>query len=193
MVFMTKNEIRTLMKEKRNKLSDYQRNELNKKIQDRLYALDYFKSYEMLFTYVSFGSEADSLAVIDTALKMGKRIFVPRVEGKEMNFYEIDSLNGLIRSKFGILEPAGSKSPYLFAPDDGKKLMLLPGLAFDRTGNRVGYGAGYYDRYLGRYPTDGWLKIGFAFSFQVTDKLPAFSNDIKVDYIVTDQELVICK
>ena len=108
------------MKEKRNKLSDYQRNELNKKIQDRLYTLDYFKSYEMLFTYVSFGSEADTLAVIDTALKMGKKVFVPRVEGKEMNFYEIDSLNGLIRSKFGILEPAGSKSPYLFAPDDGK-------------------------------------------------------------------------
>lgn len=191
---MTKNEIRILIKNKRNQLSNSKKSELDSKIQDRLYAFEPFKACDYLFTYVSFGSEADTLAVIDTSLRMGKRVFIPKVEGTEMNFYEIRSFDGLIKSKFGILEPMGIEKPYLPSENQNeKKIMLLPGLAFDKTGNRIGYGAGYYDRYLGKYPQDEWLKIGLAYNFQIFETLPASAEDIKTDYIITDDMLIICK
>lgn len=190
---MLKNDIRALMKNRREQLSESQRKAYNKKISERLFALDHFKECRMLFSYVSFGSEADTTTVIKTALEMNKRVFIPKVEDKEMNFYAIYSLDGLIRSKFGILEPSGSDRPYLpDHNDDVKKIMLLPGLAFDKTGNRIGYGAGYYDRYLGRFPENEWLKIGIAFSFQIMENLPASDKDIRTDFIITDEELILC-
>lgn len=190
---MLKNDIRSLMKSRREQLSESRREAYNKKIRESLFALDCFKECGMLFSYVSFGTEADTSAVIKTALDMKKRVFIPKVEGKEMNFYEIYSLDGLIRSKFGILEPSGSDRPYMRDLSDSvKKLMLLPGLAFDRTGNRIGYGAGYYDRYLGRFPENEWLKIGIAYSFQIMENLPASCKDIRADVIITDEELIVC-
>lgn len=189
---MSKNEIRTHMKNKRNLLSESQRNAYSGKIQKKLFSLSCFTECDILFTYVSFGSEADTSDIIKTALKLDKRVFVPKVEGKDMNFYEIHSLEGLIRNKFGILEPSGSgQAPY--KNEKGRKIMLLPGLAFDRSGNRIGYGAGYYDRYLAGYPENEWLKIGLAFDFQITDDLPVTGMDIRTDYIITDRRLIICK
>lgn len=189
---MTKNEIRTLMKEKRNNLSHGLRREYNKSIHDKLFALDYFKKCGILFTYVSFGSEVDTIAVIEKAFIMGKKVFVPKVEGKNMNFYEIRNLNGLLKSKFGILEPEGTNPFMREKTEKGLKLMILPGLAFDRTGNRIGYGAGYYDRYLRNYPEDEWVKIAIAYDFQIMENLPATEYDIKADYILTNGEIIIC-
>lgn len=190
---MTKNEIRILMKNKRELLSEGQRKDYNQKIRDRLFSLDHFKECPALFTYVSFGSEADTIAIIETAFRIGKRVYIPKVEGREMNFYEIHSLNSLTRSKFGILEPAGSDHPYPEYEDlINKKIMLLPGLAFDKAGNRIGYGAGYYDRYLGKYNEKDWLKIGLAYNFQVVENIPADDTDIRADYIITDEALIFC-
>lgn len=191
---MTKNVARILMKDKRNKLSDDLRKEYNQKIQERLFALDVFKMCSMLFTYVSFGSEVDTIAIIEKAIKMNKRVYVPKVEGKKMNFYEIFDLDGLIRSKFGILEPEGNTD--IYESSEGKnqlKLMLLPGLAFDKSGNRIGYGAGYYDRYLGSYPIDEWIKIALAYDFQIMEHLAATQYDIRTDYIITNEKLILCK
>lgn len=189
---MTKNEIRTLMKNKRNQLQEILRGEYNKKIHDRLISLGQFKNCDILFTYVSFGSEADTINIIKTAFSMNKRVYVPKVEGREMNFYEIRSLEGLIRSKYGIAEPSGDSKPYVSSGDDtANKLMLLPGLAFDACGNRIGYGAGYYDRYMSRYP-DEWIKIGLAYGFQIMEDLPVTDRDIRADFIVTDEKLIIC-
>ena len=71
--------------------------------------------------------------------------------------------------------------------------MLMPGLAFDIFGNRVGYGAGYYDSYLSKYPNDEWVKIALAYDFQITDRIAAGKYDIPADYIVTPDRFVICK
>lgn len=190
---MTKNEIRTLMKNKRDKLTVNQRNKYNLKIQDRLYDLEEFKGCSILFSYVSFGSEADTIAIIKTAFQMNKRVFIPKVEDKYMNFYEIHSLDGLVRSKFGILEPAGNDHKYISSQSkNDKKLMLLPGLAFDKSGNRIGYGAGYYDRYLRSHPMDEWIKVALAYDFQIMEYLPVTEYDIRTDYIITNEAKILC-
>ena len=70
--------------------------------------------------------------------------------------------------------------------------MLLPGLAFDKYGNRIGYGAGYYDRYLGAYSINNWIKIALAYDFQIMDRLNVNEYDIRTDYIVTDKRVISC-
>lgn len=189
---MTKNEVRILMKDRRDNLSEDIRKEFDKKIQDKLFSLDLFKNCNMLFTYVSFGSEVDTIAIIERALQLNKRVFIPKVEGKNLNFYEIDSLKGLNLSKFGILEPEGTIPFKVSDTCKESKLMILPGLSFDRTGNRIGYGAGYYDRYMACFPSYEWIKIAVAYDFQIMERLPVTEYDIKTDYIVTNEEVIAC-
>lgn len=192
---MTKNEIRSQNKKIRNQLTDSLVNEYSKKIHDRLFDLDKFIKCTILFTYISFGKEVDTHEIINKALMMNKHVYVPRVEQNELNFYEIHGLDNLIKSNFGILEPDDHiHNKYVSSlSKDNDKLMLLPGLAFDKTGNRIGYGAGYYDRYLGRFPLNEWLKIALAYDFQVTNKLTVGKYDVPTDFIVTPDTFIICK
>lgn len=192
---MTKKEIRRSYKKIRDELTDDLMNEYNKKIRESLFSLDKFKECTILFTYVSFGKEADTHAIITKALEMNKRVYVPKVEENVMNFYEIYNLDDLIRSNYGILEPEGDiRYRYLSSPSDKeKKLMLIPGLAFDTRGNRIGYGAGYYDRYLAGYPNNEWLKIALAYDFQILEEVAVGMYDIPADYILTHDKLIICK
>ena len=146
---MTKGEIRNHIKNIRKEIPINLRKEYNQNIHERLFLSNEFKDCNMLFIYISFGSEIDTITIINKALQMNKTVFVPKVEKNDMNFYELHSLDGLIRSKFGILEPDSSIDQIYTSNSlaDVNKLMILPGLAFDRLGNRIGYGAGYYDRY----------------------------------------------
>lgn len=197
---MTKSEIRKSMKARRNELSETIRKEYDNDIRSKLIDLKDFRECDMLFTYVSFGSEVDTIAIIESAFKYNKKLFVPRVEankGLNMNFYEIHSIDGLIRSKFGILEPdVRTHDKYVSTekstnPSDKRKLMLLPGLAFDKQGNRIGYGAGYYDRYL--EANDDFIKIALAYDFQVMEHFATNRYDISADYIITPETVYTCK
>ncbi len=192
---MTKKEIRSHIKAVRNDLPVSLRTEYSHIISERLYELREFKECNKLFTYISFGSEVNTKEIIDMALQMNKKVYVPKVEDNDLNFYEIDGLKDLIRSKFGILEPDSDKHQQYRSTlsDNNKMLMLLPGLAFDKYGNRIGYGAGYYDRYLGRYSHNEWIKIALVYDFQILNQLTVNKYDIPTDYIITDKKLVICK
>ena len=101
-----------------------------------------------------------------------------------MEFYPVSSMNSLSEGAFGILEPS-AKDVSASENAAGKSLMLLPGVAFDKAGNRIGYGRGYYDRYLAGCP--GISKIALAFEFQITDRIPAEHTDIKADLIITEK------
>lgn len=198
---MTKEELRIHIKNKRNSLTPQEFLRQNTELRSRLYASEEYRSCKLIFSYLSFGSEADTWEIVKAALsgKYGskKQVFLPRVEGKQMNFYEVTELNSLKKSKFGVPEPDEShQKPFDLSGKEGKAsgdiLMLMPGLAFDPTGNRVGYGAGYYDRYLMGNNKDSFRKLALAYDFQIIDRIPAESFDVKVDSIITPERSIDC-
>jgi len=187
---MTKEQIRIDMKRKRSALSIVEHREGSRLLHKQLFEIEAYRHCGSLLTYVSFGDEADTRELILRAFADHKKVYVPRVDKKEMEFYEIHSLDGLILSKFGILEPEPDSNGMFPAPaatqnHTGDNLMILPGLAFDFSGNRIGYGGGYYDRYLSSYADTRFVKIAIAFDFQLRDHIPAEESDVKVDYIIT--------
>lgn len=192
MICMTKNKIRKDLKKRRNEVALNLRKEYSNKIHEKLFAMREFQKCNIIFTYISFGSEVDTKPIINKAFQVNKKVYVPKVEGKDMDFYEIFSLDGLVRSDFGILEPDSNKDQkYDYSLSDKfKKLMILPGLAFDEMGNRIGYGAGYYDRYLSRHLDKEFITMALAYDFQIIDEFPTNRYDIPVDYIITSNKII---
>ena len=193
---MTKEEFRISMRKERNILTRDIHMTLSGAIQSRLFQLEEYRNSSLVFIYVSIKKEVDTRKIIDKMLSEGKLVFVPRAEGKHMNFYQLKDMKDLVTSKFGILEPDNScQYPYIkkdYEAIAGVRLMLIPGLAFDSYGNRIGYGAGYYDRYLTTYSEDSFVKIGLCFGFQVFDEIVYDTYDVKLDRIITPSRVIEC-
>lgn len=166
---------------------------LDARILERLAGFGIYADAGLVLAYVSYGNEVDTRAVIESALASGKRVAVPRVlpHKHKMDFYEIDGMDDLAVGFKGILEPKrGFRSP-LGTVDLLGSVCLVPGLVFDAAGHRIGYGGGYYDRFLQFYPGD---KIALARSTQVSSNpLPTESRDVPVDFIVTDYGVWNCR
>lgn len=192
---MTKSEMRKIILEQRKTMTENELKTQSAAIAKRLIESDYYKECSTILTYVSFHPEVDTIDIIEDAWNEGKSVYVPKVVGKELIFYEIHDFVSLTRSKFGILEPIeGVHLEYVSkASDKVGKLMLLPGLAFDSSGNRIGYGAGYYDRFLFQHIEDGFTKIALAYSFQLQNQIPTDENDIKTDFIITPNKVYDCR
>lgn len=192
---MTKEQIRAYQKELRAKLTGEERQDYNRAIRIKLQGTDAYRSCDRLFAFISFQSEIDTHEIIRQAFQDGKKIFVPRVEGQHMEFYEIFALKDLIISRFGVPEPEGDQDRRFIVEKKepevrGKNLMLMPGLAFDRLGQRIGYGAGYYDKYLAGNAAECFHKIAIAYPFQIMTELPAEETDIRADEIITPVEII---
>ncbi|HKL79355.1 MAG TPA: 5-formyltetrahydrofolate cyclo-ligase [Mobilitalea sp.] len=186
------------MKTRRKTLSEEEVLIQSKLAQDKLFSLLCYQKCPVLFTYLSFQAEIDTTTIIREALSGRdidcKKVYIPRVEENGMGFYQITSLNGLKASKFGVLEPQDKdQNCYIDSVDDKQpKLMLLPGLAFDYDGNRIGFGAGYYDRYLMEHHSDGFIKVALGYDFQVLDRIDCEDHDIKADMIITPERIINC-
>lgn len=156
------------------------------KIFNNLVSLNSYKRAKKVFVYIGFGSEINTKSLIEIMLKEGKEVFVPKVLEEEMIALKITSLNNLIESKFKILEPVGEKSDI-----DGEEfdLIIMPGVAFDRSGNRIGYGKGYYDKYLKDIKSD-IKKIALAYELQLIEEIETEEHDLKVDSIITENEII---
>ena len=141
----------------------------------------WFAEAEMIFCYVDFRGEVGMRGLIEESWRAGKRVCVPRMDGERMDFYEISSFSELGPGAFGIMEPAGGRQAFY----DEKGLMILPGIAFDRLGNRVGYGKGCYDRYLAAHRKI--RTIGAAFEFQIVDRIKTEKTDVRVDLLATEK------
>jgi 5-formyltetrahydrofolate cyclo-ligase len=193
---MTKSEIRINQKKRRSELSEEQRHLFDEAILHQLLETKEFQNCKRIFTYVSFQSEIDTLPIIEETFRLGKQVYIPKVEAHGMEFYEIKSLEGLQRSTYGILEPIGGMDDrFAFvATSKGQieNLMLLPGLAFDLSGNRIGYGAGYYDKYLTLQRSDTFHKVALAYDFQLIERVPAEKFDICADVIITPTTIYQC-
>lgn len=185
----TKKDFRKYVIERRDSLTIDVKNQYDDEIIAKLTASDEYICAETIFVFVSFGSEADTHRFIEKALKAGKTICVPKIRTKEQGIevFKIDSLSDLCPGYYGILEPAEGCQP---VASDSIDLILMPGVAFDRNGGRIGYGAGYYDRYLAKM-TKMVSKIALCYNFQLFKNVPIDEFDIRIDGVITNDEVIM--
>ncbi len=182
---MNKQELRKLFLEKRKAVSQEERLLWSSQIESHVINLVLERGYETVFLYVSFRNEPETEAIISRLLSMGKTVAVPKCgKNGEMTMHKITSPEDLCPGAYGIPEPV-CEAPVLPKEAD---LILVPGCAFGRDMNRLGYGGGYYDRYLPECKKA--CKVGVCFSNCVTEALPADSYDVKMDCLVTENGLV---
>jgi 5-formyltetrahydrofolate cyclo-ligase len=190
--FNIKKILRKEILEKRENIDIDIKKKMDKEILNRFYESKYYNEARNVFIYISYGSEIDTKDIINKALKENKRIYVPRTEFKTriMDAVEISSLDKLIVNSYGILEPSENE-PHI--DPNGLDLILVPGVAFDRNGGRMGYGAGFYDRYFKKINGDNIkriTKLALAYDFQVIGEVPMEELDMPVDYIITEKEFI---
>lgn len=140
-----------------------------------------------IFVYVSTEIEVDTITLIKYCLLNKKRAFVPlcNADDSTMEFYEINSLNDLHKGYYGIMEPESDCMKK--AVPDNESLMIVPGLSFSSSGYRLGYGKGFYDKYLSQHKC---TTIGLCYDEFLNENLPMDQHDIPVDFIVTDNNII---
>ncbi len=179
-----KNLIRKQMKQLRADMTRTERFEKSMQIFEQLITVPEFKRADRIYTYVSMDNEIDTIMFIDYSLSLEKRVFVPRVSGKDMEFYEISDISELNPGYMGIYEPDINGKE----PDYSRTgFMCMPGLAFDRSYNRIGYGGGFYDRYLS--VENKLYKAALAYEAQLLESIPAQDGDVRPDMIVTEENI----
>ena len=184
----TKKQIRREMLQKRDALTAEERGVMSQSVFSQLSKLPEFIKAEQILLFAGYGSEPDTLPWIAECVAMGKNVLCPVVTGEEMQFYEISALQQLKAGYKGIPEPEPDESTcYRKRECD---LMVLPGTAFDVSGNRIGYGKGFYDRYLAAGFSGETVAVAFSFQVLEEKRIPAEETDRKVNCIVTEKEVI---
>jgi 5-formyltetrahydrofolate cyclo-ligase len=158
-------------------------------IKQGLFSLPEFIAAKTVFFYASFRSEVETLSMIKESLKLGKRIVLPKVDKERhmLRLYEIKDISELSPGYMGIPEPL-LPNDRLVSLDDFD-LVIIPGVVFDYSGNRLGYGTGYYDIFLSK--SEGKKPIvALAYEEQLVDSIPAETHDVKINAIVTDKRVI---
>lgn len=185
-----KKKIRGEVKERREAHPESERIGKSKKIAETLFSLTEFKKAKLVLFYASTKHEVHTHEMIESALMAGKRVAVPLTDMKRrcLSISEVKCLKDLAPGHFGILEP--TKETFRQVSPQSVDLVIVPGIAFDLKGNRIGYGMGFYDSLLRQMPHA--KAIALAFDFQVVDEIPAEAHDVRVHKVVTEQRLVEC-
>ena len=176
---------------KRDRLSETERLQYSRQILKKVTALPEYQTADWILAYASFRSEVDTKELINRALADRKRVLLPKVEGSEMRFWEIHSREELKEGFHGIMEPEPDEMQIpgqdMFR---GQKVMMwMPGAAFDAKRNRIGYGGGYYDRYLAGMPECELCTTALGFSCQIIEEIPVQRHDIAPDLVITEREI----
>ncbi len=194
-----KRKIRQEFLKKRNNLSRDEIKSKSEKIEKELFFLPEFQRAKTVMFYVSFRSEVETEKMTRNALKLKKKIVIPVVYGEKIVVSEIKNLKKeLTKGSFGIKEP---KKEFRRRVNQKEiDLVVVPGVVFDKRGSRLGYGRGYYDRFLRSKSIISRMShsrqcalIGLAFDLQIARKIPLVKGDMKVDKIVTESGIVDCK
>lgn len=163
--------------------SDY-RNSADRVIAEKLINTSEYNDSSSILIYISVDNEVDTKYIIDYSLSTGKTVAIPFCKNNEMNFYRIRSFDDLTRKQFGI--PTVDPENALLITDFDDALCIVPALSFDSNGNRLGYGGGYYDRFL----SDKHIKsIGLCREKQMSIQLPSEKFDVKINTIITENKI----
>lgn len=182
---MIKEEIRLQMRASRRNLTKDEVIKHSDEIYKNLFSLDCISDAHSVCIFLSAFKEPDTNGIIKKLLGEGKKIVVPVTdEGNcTLTLSYIDNTDDLIKGAYGICEPKTVK----MADINDIDIVLVPGLAFDRCGGRMGFGKGYYDRLLSESEA---VKIGLCYDFQLMDKIPTQMHDVPMDFIITEKEIV---
>lgn len=186
----TKAGVRRTLGEARRSLSVSERAECSRRIVRFCRDIAGFSSAAVVCSYVNFREEVETVEFIAALLQEGRRVAVPvHLHGtaQPLLFAEIHALTELVPNHFGILQPPPQAARLL--PTTAIPLFLVPGLAFDPAGRRLGYGLGFYDRAFAD-AAPGALKVGLAFELQVLEKVPADPHDVPMDFVVTEDRVI---
>jgi len=165
---------------KRSEIPLEQRKLADMVIADRIIGHQWFYRAEILLGFVNYDSEISTKEILEEALLKGKKLFLPKIEKDTMVFYRIQSMDDLAEGYKGIPEPKGDTEAFDYELyKDYRMLMLMPGVAFDIYGNRMGYGKGFYDRFLADKELLQTYSIGIGYKCQQVDRLPVDEYDIK--------------
>lgn len=190
---MNKGELRREIKVKRANLSKEIKSEYDKKIKKNFFESEVYKNSKTIFIYVNMDSEVNTIEIIKELIALGKKVAVPKIvsiniKEKQMKALRIDSILQLNESgAFGILEPSIECEDISEEVD----LTIIPGLAFDIKGNRLGYGGGFYDRFLRRYSNS--KRLALCYDFQILEEVPHEFFDEKVQDIISNERVIKVK
>lgn len=190
-----KQALRKRILKKREAMSKEEQLTFSYEIMEKTVAYYEFLQAEEILAYVNYQSEVITKGIIEYAFLLGKQVYCPKVldKGKtgEMEFFRISSLNDLKEGYKGILEPEEIPDAK-WKPAGKKALLLMPGAVFDRQGHRIGYGKGFYDRFLKHWNDSIEAKIALAYYMQVKEEIPFEQHDRCVDGIITEKEVIDC-
>ena len=181
---ITKSDLRQRYRRIRNTFPVSQRYEESAVVCRKLFDLEIYQNAEAVFSYVSFGSEFETASIIETAFIDSKIIAVPKIIGNEMVFCNVNTDTAFVPNRFGIMEPVNTS--VLLPNEFSSVLLILPGMCFDDKNGRVGYGGGYYDRYVARYRQDTeFVIVAPALSCQYCcERIPMEEHDIRPDLVI---------
>ncbi len=179
--------LRESMQIELNQLTEDERSEISRELQQELFQSELWKNAERIGIYLSFGTEWDTRKIVEEAFNSGKNVAIPKTipETKQMDFYQITDLSQVQKGHFDIMEPNIEKATYL--DKNEMDLLIVPGLIFTKSGYRIGFGGGYYDRFLMDFihPTVSLVSLK-----QIKESIPLNKYDLPVNYLITEEGLI---
>ena len=181
-----KKDIRKRVLDRRENMSKEEWAENSRNIYEKVVTHSFFLDTDILYCYMDYKNEVSTRMIIQKAWELNKTVYVPKVNGEEMTFHPIRSFLELEECYRGIPEPT-SNPVNIINPG----LVIIPGVAFDRNLNRVGYGKGYYDRFLSH--NDNLRTLAICFELQLEEKIPSDSFDIRPEVLITERHVYVKK
>ncbi len=175
---MNKLELRSHVRSLKRQMTEAQIAEKSEALRVLFTATDAYRNAKTLYGYMSYNQEVRTLPILEQALRDGKRVAIPKCYGPEMRFIFMEDLSLVEKSSCGIPEPIADEP----VADDTTALVLMPGMAFDPQGHRIGYGGGFYDKFLAAEPNHP--TVALCFDFQVLPHLDTEEFDIPVDQVL---------
>ena len=175
---MDKKELRRTIRERKRAMTEEEIVSRSEKLGHLFAQSEAYKAAKTIYGYLPYNQEVRTVPMLEQALKDGKRVAVPKVYGEEMKFLYLDDLTKVEKGYAGIPEPIADGP----VADDETALVLMPGLAFDPQGHRIGYGGGFYDKFLAAEPNQPTLAL--CYEFQMLPKLDTEEHDIPVDTVL---------
>jgi len=175
---MDKKELRAMIRQKKRAMSEGEICQRSEALGKLFRESNLYRQANTIYGYLPYNQEVRTVAMLEQAILDGKRVAVPKVYGEEMRFIYIEDMSAVEKGYAGIPEPVADGP----IADDEKALVLMPGLAFDPQGHRIGYGGGFYDRFLEKEPQHPTLAL--CYEFQMLPHLETEEHDIPVDCVL---------